>query len=306
MASFVGEALQSALDQTYSNVEIIVCNNASTDNTSEVLSQYADSRLKVVKNETNIGAIGNFNRLIELSTGRYIKFLEADDILVPGCVEKMMGVATQNPNATIICCGKELMDVTGATTGFSTHGYSEVVPGITALKRLRKKGNEFGTPSEVLVKKYTLDKVGGFDTDYGWYLNDWDLWIRCAEVGAVAFIDEALAKVRRHENQMGATGQINLADIDVCMLFVKKRFKNPFKFGQQLHLYCHFSEEFFWRAVISLIRHRNKAATIYLGNTLVHLWRFFTGKTILLLIYFLINSPRFFAVKLARTTKRFK
>src|SRR5687768_14893088 len=79
-ARYLDEAIQSAIRQTFTDFEIIIVDNNSTDNTAEVISKYlTDPRIRYYRNKSNIGLINNFNRCLELATGQYIKFLLADD-----------------------------------------------------------------------------------------------------------------------------------------------------------------------------------------------------------------------------------
>jgi len=79
---FIAEALNCTINQTYRNIEIIICDNASTDGTWDILEDYArkDSRIKLFRNEENIGIVLNFGKCIEKATGEYGKFLMSDDL----------------------------------------------------------------------------------------------------------------------------------------------------------------------------------------------------------------------------------
>ena len=83
-AHWIGQAIQSALDQDYHNLEIIISDNNSTDNTDEVIKSFcSDSRIKYYKNETNIGMLANFQKAsLELASGEYITYISSDDYLV--------------------------------------------------------------------------------------------------------------------------------------------------------------------------------------------------------------------------------
>jgi glycosyltransferase involved in cell wall biosynthesis len=90
----ISECINSALDQTYSNIELIIVDNASTDGTLEICRQFAavDERIKVFSNAYNIGPVLNWKRCIEEATGEFSKILFSDDLLKPDCVEKMVRV----------------------------------------------------------------------------------------------------------------------------------------------------------------------------------------------------------------------
>lgn len=94
----VVDTVESVLNQTYRNLEIIVSDNASTDNTIALLEKFTDPRIKLYRNSKNIGAEKNFNRCIELATGRYIAIFHADDVYLPEMVEKQVKAFLDDPS----------------------------------------------------------------------------------------------------------------------------------------------------------------------------------------------------------------
>jgi glycosyltransferase involved in cell wall biosynthesis len=92
---FISRTLDSLLAQTYQDFEIVICDNASTDRTSEIICNYAarDNRIRSYRNERNMGATYNYNRVLELASGEYFKWIAADDVIRPEfltrCVEEL-------------------------------------------------------------------------------------------------------------------------------------------------------------------------------------------------------------------------
>lgn len=294
MAEYVGLAVESALAQTHQDIEIVVCDNASTDQTLEVLAAFKDPRLKIFQNSSNLGMIANFNRVIECATAPWIKFLEADDLLEPECVERMVEVAERHPNLGIVSVGRTLIDSDGRTIGGHRKETSEVVSGRTVLNRVRRMGNEIGTPTDVLIRRSVLEKVGYFDLEYGRYLNDWDLWLRIAEVSDVAFVAEHLTRVRRHEGQIGSIGQKTNIHIDVNHLFIKKRWADTRLFSsrwwQKMSMTMHFTEDHIWQGLSRLFYKHPLGVSrldvfVRLAKNLGY------TKYILGILYFLFRSP---------------
>jgi len=230
MAKFVGLAIQSALNQTYQDFEVVVCDNASTDNTAEILAQFQDPRLKIYRNTENVGAIRNFNLAIERASTEWIKFLEADDLLEPTCLETCMAMIAQDPEVDVVSAGRTRIYAGGTPFLREVHYHTEIVTSETVRGRVHVRSNEFGTPTDVMVRRSLLMSVGGFDPDYGTYLNDWDLWLRCQEKARkVAFVAESLVQVRSHPGQIGATGANR--DIDVFYRMMDKRWAAHPAFG---------------------------------------------------------------------------
>lgn len=90
--NIIAETIQSALDQTYTNIEVVIVDNASSDNTWQVIQSFAtqDSRIKAFRNETNLGPVRNWLRCIEEATGEYGKILWSDDLIAPVFIEKTL------------------------------------------------------------------------------------------------------------------------------------------------------------------------------------------------------------------------
>jgi glycosyltransferase involved in cell wall biosynthesis len=102
--NFLKKALDSILSQTYTDFEIIISDNASTDKTQEICLKYAakDDRIRYYRNEENIGAKENFNRLVSLSNSQYFKWAAHDDVHAPKYLEKCMNILENDPS-TVLC-----------------------------------------------------------------------------------------------------------------------------------------------------------------------------------------------------------
>jgi glycosyltransferase involved in cell wall biosynthesis len=113
---FLAEALDALLAQTHENLEIIVCDNASSDGTQAIATEYArrDPRVRYHRNETNIGAAGNFNRCFELARAPFFKWQSADDLCDPPLVERCLATLKENPDAIVAYARTRLVDEHGA------------------------------------------------------------------------------------------------------------------------------------------------------------------------------------------------
>ncbi|HTF63024.1 MAG TPA: glycosyltransferase family A protein [Edaphobacter sp.] len=112
---FVGSAIQSALDQTLTDFEVIVCDNASTDRTPEICEEFArkDPRLRYFRHEINLGAKANFNRVFEYSRGEYFKWIAADDVCGPRYLELTVAALDQDPAAVLAHTLSRMIDSKG-------------------------------------------------------------------------------------------------------------------------------------------------------------------------------------------------
>ena len=158
-AAYVGEAIQSAIEQTYKNIEIIVVNNGSTDNSMEILRNFGDK--VVVIDQTNLGQSGARNTGLAKSTGRLIAFLDADDLWEPTKLEKQIRLLQSDTQ--LIYAGLSRFDNrSGATLSLDLPVYS----GICSSYFLKNPGAAvvLGGESTALFTRELLTKVGEFDT----------------------------------------------------------------------------------------------------------------------------------------------
>ena len=110
--NYLAEAIESILAQTHSNFELVITDNASTDNTEKICQSYAasDERIRYFKNGYNLGAAPNFNKSFELSTGKYFKWAAHDDLLVPAFLEKCVAILENNPDVILCYPGTSVID----------------------------------------------------------------------------------------------------------------------------------------------------------------------------------------------------
>ncbi len=118
-AAFIGQAIESILAQTYEDFELVISDNASTDGTEAVCRTYAkaDRRVRYVRNETNIGAAPNYNRLPGMSKGRYFKWAAHDDVLAPEYLTRCVEVLDRRPSVVVCHTETIYIDENGATCG---------------------------------------------------------------------------------------------------------------------------------------------------------------------------------------------
>ena len=114
-ADFLRCALESLLAQDYDNFELIISDNHSTDSTREICLDYLarDNRIRYHRNNTNIGAINNFNRVFELSQGEYFMWHAHDDLREPNYLSSCLEIMEMNPNV-ILCCSSTLLNEDGS------------------------------------------------------------------------------------------------------------------------------------------------------------------------------------------------
>ncbi len=122
---FLREALDSVLSQTFQDFELIISDNASTDGTEQICRAYAakDERIRYFRNEINLGAAKNFNRVIELSLGQYFKYLAADDAIEPQFLERCVTLLDNDPETILACTKYAFMNEFSETIPLGTYDY---------------------------------------------------------------------------------------------------------------------------------------------------------------------------------------
>lgn len=195
--AFIEETLRSILAQTYRDFELLVTDNRSTDGTVGIVRGFTDPRIRLIINDTNLGAIGNFNAALAEARGERVKIVCADDLLDPTCLERQMAALDAEPGAVLACCARRIIDHRGK--GWMVRcfpGRTGRVPGREASARAIRTGtNPFGEPMAVLMDRVAVLRAGGFDTNWKFCV-DLDLWCRLLAAGDAVIQGEALCSFR--------------------------------------------------------------------------------------------------------------
>jgi glycosyltransferase involved in cell wall biosynthesis len=188
------EAIESVLNQTFRDLELIIVDNYSSDNTQSVVDSFHDERIRYFKNK-NRGFLGiNRNFGIEKAKGEYIAFLDDDDLWLPEKLEKQVKLMDSNKELGLVYADCYIMDEAGSLWEKTYFASRKPIRG-AALKGLLQE-NTIAILT-AMVRKEALDRVGGFSTKYI-IAQDYDLWLRIVQDYPIDFIDEPLAKYRLH------------------------------------------------------------------------------------------------------------
>jgi glycosyltransferase involved in cell wall biosynthesis len=195
-AEFVGQAIESALDQTYPNVEVLVVNDGSTDGTPHVLDTYAD-RIRIITQD-NLGISAARNTGLREASHDLVGFLDADDVLLPSMVTLLHGTLTLMGNEHALAAGgNSYIDASGRDLDKAAQGPAET----TEVTREQLLLSKHFAPSTVLARRHALLDVGGFDEELQ-RAEDRDLWLRLSERYRLVQIPDILAEVRLHFRNM--------------------------------------------------------------------------------------------------------
>jgi len=172
-ARTIRETIESVLNQTFSDFELIIINDGSTDSTLEVVESIQDSRIKVFS-YTNAGQPASRNRGIAKAVGEYISFIDADDLWTAEKLEYQLKALQNNPQAAVAYSWTNYIDETGKILNLGSH--------------LTVEGDVFaplflsdfvGSGSNVLIRAQAFKEVGSFDESLS-NAHDWDMWLKLA------------------------------------------------------------------------------------------------------------------------------
>lgn len=190
-AEYIGESIECVLKQTYANWELIIVDDCSDDNTDEVVTRFGDARIKYFKNEKNSGAAVSRNKALREAKGKWIAFLDSDDLWMPEKLEKQIKFMTDNGYA------------------FSYTSYIEIdeksVPNgkyITGPKNVNKRKMYDYCWLGCLTVMYDAEKVGLIQINDIKKNNDYAMWLEICKKTECYLLDEVLGKYRKRSGSI--------------------------------------------------------------------------------------------------------
>lgn len=202
---YIAEAIESVLASSFRDFELLIVDDCSKDNTVSIAEKYAasDNRIKIFRNEKNLGQFANRNRAASLASAEYIKYLDSDDILEPNGLEVMMTSMKAFPNAAMGFCYTINPDKTGFPFSVS--------PQQAYRQHFFEGGLLFTGPSGLIYKKKAFDAVGGFE-EYG-MPSDNHLSLKIAGRYELVAMEPKLFRWREHEEQVFTINKTNFDNI---------------------------------------------------------------------------------------------
>lgn len=217
-ASYIRQTIEAVLDQDCEDFELVIIDDCSSDNTAEVVESVNDSRIRLVRNEKNLGMTGNWNKCIEEAAGKYVKLICADDILYEGSLKKEMAALDANPDVNLVMSDTILIDMSGKKVGsFKRWPVKGVMDGTKLAKISLLFNNFFGAPCNNMFRKSAAAEVGGFDKQFV-YILDFDFWVSLACLGKVFIIHEPLNgfRIREDSNTGSVMGSGKKGDVYIA------------------------------------------------------------------------------------------
>lgn len=231
---FIEEAINSVLNQNFTDYELLIIDNHSTDNTVNIIKKFNDTRIKLIINPENFGLIPNWNKALENAKGKYIKILPADDFIYQGCLLKQSEILDKDINEEIsmVCSRRNIIDNSGKI--LFNRGFTKkelVVSGVEAInKNIRSGGNIIGEGGAIMFRKNIISKTGEFNSTI-FYVLDLDLWYKILLNGNLYALPDVLSAFRIS----ASSASVNVIDKQyqdvksfINLIYSKKNYKVTF------------------------------------------------------------------------------
>lgn len=197
--AYLKEAIDSILNQTFTDFEFLIIDDASTDSSRRLLDSYRDFRFRILSNSHNLCLARSLNRGMKMARGKYIVRMDADDISLPQRLEKQVAFMESHPDIGVSgswleCFGDR-----------SQVWYYPVEPGIIRSNLLFQ--NQLGHPTVIMRRELMMAKGLFYNPDYR-EAEDYDLWTRCGEHFPLSNLPEILLLYRWHEQQASQSNLI--------------------------------------------------------------------------------------------------
>lgn len=234
---FLSEAIDSILQQTFTDFELLLLNDGSTDRSEDIINAYADPRIVYIRNEINKGIIYTLNKGLDLSKGKYIARMDSDDISKPERFQKQV-LFLESVNADVVACTVEMIDAAGRHLPPWKDDLTHT--SFQSIKAFLPKNNCIAHPS--ILGKATILKTYQYSKDQK-EAEDYDLWLRLVADGKeVTKLNEPLLQYRFLEASLTRKEGLKAADrlFRTKSRFVHKRWKEKKMnaFVSKVAFYC--------------------------------------------------------------------
>jgi glycosyltransferase involved in cell wall biosynthesis len=252
---FIEEALVSVASQNFPDLQIIVCDDRSTDNTLQIVravsSQYPEVEWVIKENPTRLGMTENWNACVALATGEFIKMMGQDDILLPGCLAEQARILAAHASVSIVASRRIIINSRGVKILHAPAPFEHgTLAGNTAAIRCILSGtNTIGDPVAMMSRTRLVRQVGCFDTCYR-YCPDVAMIMQLLAIGDFFFDSVSRVGYRVHSAAVGSSSQqIVVAEFSRCLRLLEKLLQ--IHFTAETRLFVAFKSK-----LLSIIRRR--------------------------------------------------
>lgn len=248
---YIKEAIDSILNQTFSDFELIIIDDASTDKSVEIIQSYSDSRIHLHVKPQNSGLTKSLNYGISIAKGEYIARMDSDDISLPTRFQKQVEILDHNSN--IIVCGTAYQFIGSETVIYNPSKYENIKVGLL-------RDSCIGHPT-VMIRKSVLEVNSILYDENMEMAEDYDLWVRLLQFGELFNFPEILLQYRIHNNQVSNVKyELQMQKATICRInllsyininfseneknvFSKLHFKNKTLSFNELKVALHFKDK---------------------------------------------------------------
>lgn len=195
-SKFIKETLESVLSQDYQNMEIIINDDCSSDNTVDIVKSINDSRIRLYQNDKNHGLVGNWNETVSKATGEFVKLMCQDDLLCEKALSNQVRLLKENPSASLSIGNTYVIDASSKVI-MNRKRFKEdiLIEGKKyAMKSFRGR-NIYAEPPNILYRTENFYKLGQYDKELT-YTPDWDFGAKLSYLGDVACSKDYIMKFR--------------------------------------------------------------------------------------------------------------
>lgn len=215
-AAYLGKALVSALQQDFTDLEVIVVDDASTDDSVGIARSFADPRLTVHVNDTNVGTYATQNRGLSLARGEWVAILNSDDVWHPNKLRAQLDLCDRCPDLNIVACAGRLIDAQGHPIACDPHGSWPTHERWDALPYLIVENR--------ILASSVMFRSSGMTFDGSWrYTGDWRFLVEAAEKGPLGWVNDTLVEWRQHAaNSYTRSNAVTLEEVAMRVHLVER------------------------------------------------------------------------------------
>jgi glycosyltransferase involved in cell wall biosynthesis len=190
--NYISSAIESVLASTYNNFELIIVDDCSADSTVEIANSYAakDSRITIISNDQNLGDYPNRNKAASYARGKYLKYLDSDDMIMPWSIEIMVYCMEHFPNAALGISSNKTENMI----------YPKLISPVQAYRSYYYANRILSVgPTGTIIRRDVFSQIGGFSGEN--YIGDIELWLLISQKYSVLYLPPGLIYWREHEGQ---------------------------------------------------------------------------------------------------------